>query len=254
MKKLKNQNQNRKKWKQKFLQYTKENQLLLLLPILIPLSFHFHILTNKYLMDPSFLLFCLLDLAFLLTLLIDSLISYKDYSILLILIAGACFTYYPLWVFAKDFSSPSVFKDRYWYAKHSAYGYLYCISRFFLLFVYVIIAIDDTANLDIPFILKHFPDHTKAISIILLVLFVLLLLLNFVKIVPIFNHRYDQMLEQVTIYETRYMSDGALVQMQHNTMKAAEFSSAAQVLLIPGNSLHRDPRIPIMITNAAVGQ
>lgn len=202
-------------------------------------------------MDIPLLLFCLLDFAFLSILGIDSLISYNNYPILLILVVAGFFTYPPLWFYAREYSSPSHPKDRFWYAKHSYYGILYCISRFFLLFCYVIVVTVDTANLDLPFIFKHFPADAAGVSITLLVLLCLLLLLHYLKLSPQFNHRYDLALEAVTIYETKYQGNGNMMQLQHNTLKAAQLSSAAQVYLTPGNALHRDPRLPALITNAA---
>jgi hypothetical protein len=200
-------------------------------------------------------LFCLIDLSFLLTLSISSFISFKDYTVLLILIAGAFFTYYPLWIYAKEFSDRSLSKDRYWYFRYKYFGALYVLSRFFLLFIYVIVAIDDTANLDIPFILKHFPLHVKIISIVLLSLLIIMSIVLLFKTRVIFNQRAKEALATMTIHVDKYIgTETRFPNQQLQLTKADDLKAnvATRVLLTPGTTtLGSDSRIPRVITNMA---
>ncbi len=132
--------------------------------------------------------FIFFDVIFTVSFCLGGLIEYERDIFIISFVVITLVSYYPLYLYVKDYLSMTVLKEKTWYFRHVNTCLIYCIYRIFLIFAYLAIAIIDMSAVDVPHTIIHLPILSKVVLIAMVLSAFMLILLAF-RIVP-FHHNY----------------------------------------------------------------
>lgn len=131
--------------------------------------------------------FIFFDAMFMTFFCLGGLIVYEKDVFIIIFIIIALISYYPLYLYVKEYLSSSTLKEKTWHFRHMNTCFIYSASRIFLFFAYLAIAIIDMSAVDVPHAVIHLPLFSKIVLFILFGCIIMLIALAF-RIIPYHNN------------------------------------------------------------------
>lgn len=178
--------------------------------------------------------FIFFDIVFIIFFCLGGLIEYEKDIIIVVFIIAALISYYPLYLYVKDYLASSILKEKTWHFKHTNTCFVYLMSRIFLFFAYLAIAIIDMSAVDVPHAIFHLPIFSMLVLFVLFGCIIMLIALAF-RIVP-YHHNYalnsiNNVIVNVTI--TKSENPHYLDQLRYNAMSSLMLHTARAVYLAP---------------------
>lgn len=178
--------------------------------------------------------FIFFDATFMVFFCLGGLIEYEKDIFIIIFIIAALISYYPLYLYVKDYLSSTILKEKTWHFKHTNTCFIYLMGRIFLFFAYLAIAIIDMSAVDVPHAIFHLPVFSVIVLFILFGCVVMLIALAF-RIVP-YHHNYafntiNNLIMNVTI--TKAEDPNYLDRIRYNAMSSLMLHQASAVYLAP---------------------
>ena len=186
-------------------------------------------------MKSAILLFCLLDIGFLVCFLFSIIYDFGAHVVLVVIAAIACFTYYPLISLYKELSdNNSSVLTRMWLINHMQFCTFYCFTRAILVLVYFSTIIIDGGGLDISYIFKHVSVDVIIVLSFLSFFFLAQFIINYGWIVPYFREKIKRGERQGNIYMTVYQDHVEVDRVVYPMNRFPELVSNAQkIYLVP---------------------
>lgn len=181
--------------------------------------------------------FILFDVIFTTSFCFGGLIEYERDFFILVFIVITLITYYPLYLYVKDYLSMSTLKEKSWYFRHLNTALFYCVYRIFLIFVFLAIAIIDTSGIDVPHTIVHLPLLSKIILIVMIIAAFCLIGLAF-RIVPFhYNYTFNTVTNaNITATVTKTSDPYYLQNFKHGFVSSLNLGTAQSVYLVPSSS------------------
>lgn len=178
--------------------------------------------------------FIFFDILFTIFFCLGGLIEYEKNVFIIVFIVIMLISYYPLYLYVKDYISTSILKEKTWHFKHINTCFVYCMFRIFLVFAYLSISIIEMSAIDVPHAILHLPIFSKIVLFVLLICILMLVILS-LKIVP-YHHNYalnniNNVVVNATI--TRSQDLGHLERLRYNAIQPLMLHKAYSVCLTP---------------------
>lgn len=191
-------------------------------------------------MKQAVLLFCLLDIGFLICFLFSIIYDFGAHVVLVVISFIACLTYYPLVLLYRELNDDNqhVVTQR-WLINHMQFCTLYCFTRALIVLIYFSTIIVDGGGLDLSYIFRHVSVDVKVVLGFLVGFFVVQVLINYIWIVPYFKDKIKKGEKPTSIYVTVY-NDSVETDRFVSTEDISTLThTAQQVYLIPPTSQNR---------------
>lgn len=118
------------------------------------------------------LLFLVCDFVFCVAFATIGLWEYRDNGVVLVLLGALLFSYWPLFVYVRDFHASN---DREWFANNQHFAALYIAARVVTFALFFCVVVVETAHVDVAYTMIHFGVATDVCLLLMAVALLLLL-------------------------------------------------------------------------------
>jgi hypothetical protein len=180
--------------------------------------------------------FIFFDIVFTVSFCLGGLIEYERDIFMLSFIIVTLVTYYPLYIYVKDYLSMTILKEKTWYFKHMNTCLFFCIYRIFLIFAYLSIAIIDSSGIDVAHNIAHLPIFSKVVLIAMIATAFMLVLLA-IRIVPFhYNYAFNTITtSNVNVSITKTTNPSHFENLRYRSVGALNLHASKSVFLVPNS-------------------
>lgn len=178
--------------------------------------------------------FIFFDIIFTVSFCLGGLIEYERDIFILSFIVITLITYYPLYIYVKDYLSMTILKEKTWYFTYMNTCLFFCIYRIFLFFAFLAIAIIDSSGVDVAHNITHLPIFSKVV-LIGMILTVFMLVLLAIRIVPFhYNYAFSTITSSnVNVTINRTSNPNYLENLRYRSASALNLHASKSVYLTP---------------------
>jgi hypothetical protein len=178
--------------------------------------------------------FIVFDLVFTISFCLGGLIEYERDLFIIVFVVITLITYYPLYLYVKDYLSMFILKEKSWYFRHLNTALFYCFFRIFLIFVYLVVAIIDMSDIDVLHAIVHLPVFSK-IMLALMITSAFCLVFLALRIVPFhYNYAFNTVTNVIVNASIIHTTDP-------NYGKRYRYSSVSQLNLEKARGVYLNP-------------
>lgn len=179
--------------------------------------------------------FILFDVIFVVTFCVVGFLEYANNAAIIILIVGILISYYPLYIYVREYNSNEIVRTKHWHLKYINTALFYFVSRVIVLLGFFVIALVHLTDIDIIHDIQFFSILTKVALIVMSVCLLCLFMLVWV-VAPHHRHHIKDEITVANVTATVIYTGSpreVVVQNAFKSTKPLKLHNATDVILTP---------------------